>query len=367
MHRIINPVTRDAILRAPARAILALFLKITVVTLLASCAERGMMGYLETPAQAQNVETVWVATNRNRTTDGGFGKKRTQLVSYASYDLSIPDIHQPGNLEWPSGAVDVSTDFGVAARNEFASSTQFKAQINRALAAKGVRNSKGEREVQVFVHGFNTNFAESLYRMAQMKHDYEGKAPVILYSWPSAANPRLYIYDRDSVLSARDGLVEMLTVLANSQAEKITLTAHSLGTHLLMEAMRQIYLHGNAKIRAKIGAVILLSPDIDVDLFNSQVSHITPLPQPFLVFGSTQDRALRLMSWLSGEPKRVGNDLDPADIANKNITFFDVSNYTDGDKNNHFLLATSPTLLALIKRDFSRLEKVLPTFTNDAR
>ena len=325
------------------------------------------MGYLEAPAQAQNVETVLVATNRNRTTDGGYGKKRTQLVNYASYDLSIPSSHQPGNLEWPSDAVDVNTDFAIAARNEFASSANFKAQINRALAVKNVRNSKGEREVQVFVHGFNTNFAESLYRMAQMKHDYEGKSPVILYSWPSAANPRLYIYDRDSVLSARDGLVEMLTVLANSQVEKITLTAHSLGTHLLMEALRQIYLHGNTKVRAKIGSVILLSPDIDVDLFNSQVSHLDPLPQPFLVFGSSQDRALRFMSWLSGEPKRVGSALDPADIENKNITFFDVSGFTDGDRNNHFLLATSPTLLALIKKDFSRLEKVLPSITIDSR
>jgi len=329
--------------------------KIALLGLLASCGARGTLGYLDATQQAQHLQTILVASNRVRTVDGGFGKGRNHRVSYASYDVSIPKSHPPGQLEWPGKKLDPTTDMAVAGRTHFTSSHSFMTQINSALASK-----KGKGEVQVFIHGFNNNFAESLYRLAQLKQDYAETTPTVLYSWPSAANPRLYIYDRDSVLSARDGLVEMLQVLAKTNAQKITLTAHSMGAQLLMEALRQIYLTGNPQLKAKIGAVILLSPDIDVDLFNSQIAHLKPLPQPFLVLGSSQDRALRLMSWLAGEPKRVGNNLTPADISNKNITYFDLSKFTDGDKANHFLLATSPTLLALIKRDLNQLKAVLP-------
>lgn len=341
----------------PYRYVYAILVKMAAITLLAGCAERGAMGYLEASQQAQNLQTILVASNRVRTVDGGFGRGRSHSVSYASYDISIPDAHLPGQLEWPHKKINPAKDMAIAAQHNFVSAASFKTRLNRTLKAE-----KSNKNVQVFIHGFNNNFAESLYRLAQLKHDYEENSPTVLYSWPSAANPRLYIYDRDSVLSARDGLVEMLTLLGNSDAQKITLTAHSMGAQLLMEALRQIYLTGNKRLRAKIGAVILLSPDIDVDLFNSQVAHLTPLPQPFLVLGSTQDHALRFMSWLAGEPKRVGNDLNPAGIENKKIRFFDLSRFTDGDKANHFLLATSPTLLAMIKKDFARLGSILPTF-----
>ncbi len=344
-----------------ARTVLSFIL---VTLLLVGCEQRGGLGFLQTPEQAQNTQTVFVATNRARTVDGGFGKTRSYRVSYANYDVSIPPTHTVGNLEWPTGGVDPQQDIGVARYTHLENAQLFKARINSAFSNPAAL-SAGKRVAHVFVHGYNNNFAESLYRVAQLKHDYEEASPAVLYSWPSAAQARLYTYDRDSVLFARDGLVELLTVLAASDIDQFSLTAHSMGSQLLMEALRQIYLHGDKKIQAKIQSVTLISPDIDVDLFNIQVAQLSPLPKPFLVLGSSNDRILRFSSWLSGEPKRVGNSFGSQKIQNRDIEFFDLSKFSDGDVGNHFLLATSPTLLALIKKSAGQLETLADVFKAD--
>ena len=58
----------------------------------------------------------------------------------------------------------------------------------------------------LFVHGYNNNFSEAIYRHAQIAWDYEMRGPQIHFAWPSAADPLEYTYDRDSVLIARDAL-----------------------------------------------------------------------------------------------------------------------------------------------------------------
>ena len=80
------------------------------------------------------------------------------------------------------------------------------ANEERALAAKAPQ----DREVLLFVHGYNNNFAEGVYRVAQFSHDLEIPGAVVHYAWPSAAKPLGYVYDRDSALFARDGLERLI-------------------------------------------------------------------------------------------------------------------------------------------------------------
>jgi len=334
------------------------------VALLAACAPRGELGYIASSDQAEQIETIFVATSRAKEAGGGFGAGRSKTLSYAAFDISIPKTHKTGELEWPSGPVDPATDFAVAEQRNFASSKAFQTQIMRSFANSGAVDESGIREVTVFIHGFNTNYAEGLYRMAQLQFDFDDPSPKILYSWPSAAQVRLYVYDRDSVLFARDGLEELLRMLSNSQVEKIALVAHSMGAQLLMETLRQIYRDGNPLIRAKISSVVLISPDIDVDLFNAQVAQLDPLPQPFVVFATGEDKALKFLSLLAGEPERVGNNMDSSKIENPKILTYDLTSFATGQSLDHFLLASSSALIALL----NRLEvegdvgEALPTF-----
>ncbi len=324
---------------------------IVMIALASACAgPRGELGFLSTPQVAQNVEQVFVATSRTPEPNATFGTGRSSDLSLGTYDISIPPTHEAGKIEWPKGDIDPETDFAIVRENILIPAADFKSRLNRAIMSPGAINQNGKREVTVFVHGFNTNYAEALYRIAQLKSDYNSEVPAVLYSWPSAARLKFYAYDRDSALFARNGLEELLELLADSNAQEITLVAHSLGTEVLLEALRQIYRDGNPRIRSKIALVLLLSPDIDIDVFNSQIADINPLPQPFVILGSKEDKALGLMRLIAGGNVRLGDNMDISKINSDEIDIVDLSEFTDGDKFNHFALATSPTLIADINR-----------------
>ena len=332
------------------------------VALLAACAPRGELGYIASSDQAGQIETVFVATSRAKEAAGGFGGGRSKTLSFASYEVSIPNARESGSIKWPSGLVDPDTDFAIADQDQLASFVALKTQVERAFLEPGAVDKDGKREVTVFIHGFNTNFAEALYRVAQIRHDYRQKAPIVLYSWPSAANPRLYVYDRDSVLFARNGLAELLDGLARSRVDKISLVAHSMGANLLMETLRQIYQDSNSPVPTKIVSVVLISPDIDIDLFNQQVSTLEPLPEQFVVLGSGKDKALRFLRFLAGKPSRVGNNVDPDRVEDDRITVYDLTEFARDQGLGHFILADSAALIDLINSLEGDASEVLPTF-----
>ncbi len=101
-------------------------------------------------------------------------------------------------------------------------------------------------------------------------------------------------HDRDSALFARDGLEALLREIAAAGSNRIVLVAHSLGSSVTMEALRQLRIGGRDDVLNRISGVILMSPDLDVDLFRSQAQRVDPLPQPFVIFTSQRDRALRI-------------------------------------------------------------------------
>ena len=71
--------------------------------------------------------------------------------------------------------------------------------LDLALAEK----PESDREVLVFVHGYNTNFSEAVLRVTQFVNDTGFKGVPILFSWASRGNTMDYVYDINSVLQAR--------------------------------------------------------------------------------------------------------------------------------------------------------------------
>ena len=199
------------------------------------------------------------------------------------------------------------------------------------------------------MHGFNTNFAEGIYRQAQMLHDFGTPALGVHYSWPSAADARLYLYDRDSAFFARDGLERLLRLLAESRAEAIVLVGHSMGAQVALEAMRQMALVGSPRFFDKLKAVALLSPDVDVDLFRSEIAPLATMDIPWFIFVSTHDRALRAASFLRGQQARLGSLVDPEALAGLDVTVIDMSDVEGGDALNHSVVASSPVMISLVQ------------------
>jgi esterase/lipase superfamily enzyme len=318
---------------------------IAAFVVLSGCAARGVIMLYPAAENFGTIRSVFVSTTREIRASGEITGDRSPVAAFLRYNISVPPNHETGEVDWPRGAPDPEQDFLTTGFERFSSETGFVGNLRTALRAQPT----GDRTVVVFVHGFNNNFAEGLYRLAQLSFDMGLQNPTVHYSWPSSGNPLGYGYDRDSALFARDGLEHLLEMVRAAGADQILLVGHSMGAFLTVETLRQMSISDNRKMRRLINGVILISPDIDVDLFRQQATRIEPLPQPFVIFTSQKDRALRLSARLSGTQGRLGNVRDPAVLANLEVTLFDVTEFSDG-LTGHFNAATSPELLKILRQ-----------------
>ncbi|MFN3210565.1 MAG: alpha/beta hydrolase [Roseovarius sp.] len=306
---------------------------------LVSCAPREAADYAPSVPGA-HLQRLYVATQKALDRTGQtFGEERTGQMRHFRADISIPPTHRPGHVSWPKGPPDAATDFVVAGTDVYPSARAFIADVKAARPGQ---------EMQVFVHGYNVTLSEGLYRLAQMREDFKVAEPSVLFAWASAGDPRGYVYDRDSVLYARDDLEELLTALTSGPGDRVTLLAHSMGAHLVMEVMRQAALKGERQLLDRISGVVLMSPDIDPDIFRRQAEAIGDLPQPFLIFVTQQDRALSLASLITGRKKRLGVIDGPEAVAGLPVKVIDFTALADGEGLDHAVAITSPSAISVL-------------------
>jgi esterase/lipase superfamily enzyme len=119
-----------------------------------------------------------------------------------------------------------------------------------------------------------------------------------------------------------------------------------------MEALRQLRIGGHDHVIDRISGVILMSPDLDVDLFRSQALRVAPLPQPFVIFTSQRDRALLISAAITGQRARLGNLGTVEDVADLNVMLVDLTEFQGGARDglNHFSAATSPAVFQLLQQ-----------------
>lgn len=326
---------------------------------LAACEQRGEIRLMPQARGIGADETVFVGTTRGPDPDDGdpYGRIRSERMRYLRMDVSVPPDRVPGQIAWPhpNRPPDPLTQFVTLDASAYSTASAFRADLSRALARQPARRA----EALVFVHGFNTTFAEGIYRLAQLGHDLNVTGTLVHYSWPSRAHPLGYVYDRDSALFARDGLETLLRETEAAGARKIIIVAHSMGSAVVMEALRQLALEGDGRLISRIGGVVLMSPDIDVDVFREEAARIGRLPQPFLIFTSKKDRALALSARLTGQQDRVGNLTDATELGGLKVTLIDTTAFSTGL--GHFNVGNSPALLAIL----GRIKDVESAFATD--
>jgi esterase/lipase superfamily enzyme len=175
----------------------------------------------------------------------------------------------------------------------------------------------------------------------------------VVFTWPSRASIFDYNYDKESTNYSRDALEEMLSRLANDKSVgEVTVMAHSMGTWLAVEALRQMAIrHG--EVNPKIRNVILAAPDLDVDVFSRQFASLGTHPPKFTLFVSQDDRALTLSRRISGNVDRLGQIDASAEpyrsaLEKAGITVLDLTKLKSGDSLNHGKFAESPEVVRLI-------------------
>jgi len=326
------------------------------IVLLAGCTPRPDIAVSAEAAQVGTVRPVYIGSTR---APGGaeiYRNQRGSALSFARVDVSIPPAHEPGEIEMTALDPDPARHFMASEVSLYADAAGFRAELARALRNR----PRTDREVMIYVHGFNNTFADGVFRAAQMGYDFDLPGVMVHYSWPSSARPLGYAFDRDSALFARDGLVALIEEVNRAGAERVLLVGHSLGAHLGMEGLRQLALK-RGSVGRLVDGVILISPDIDVDVFRSQARTIGKLPQPFVIFASRRDRVLALSARLSGERNRLGNLDTVRQVADLEVLVIDLSAYSSGDWFNHLVIAQSPALIRL----FSNIEAAEIAFSGD--
>jgi esterase/lipase superfamily enzyme len=327
---------------APAAGLLRALAVLSLASLLAGCAARPEVGALLTNYEVTNYgvssgakdHTILVSTTRARDPRPGtyFGGERARSVNYATLKVGVPPTHVPGKIEWPSRAPgDPMTDFVVRDAAYLDSERDFIRSLNAQLAMR----PPGKRKVFVFVHGYNTMFAEGLYRFTQVAHDADAPGVPVLFSWASRGKLTDYVYDSNSATAARDELEHTLRLVFASNAEQIDILAHSMGNWVTVEALRQIKISANKPPTRKLGAVILADADIDIDVFKAQMRRFGKPRKPFFIVVSRDDKALRASSLIAGGKSRLGDYSNDAELAALGAVVIDMTAVKADDPAHH--------------------------------
>lgn len=301
----------------------------------ASIPDKMMVPVNATADGATSVPILVVTTRQAVPNNPGvmYNGERASAVSHAAVTVSIPPdaVRTVGSIQWPASTPgDPRRDFVTTAAN-YLDKAEFNSAI--ATAARGTR-----RKVLVFVHGFNNRFNEAVFRFAQIVHDSKSQAIPVLFTWPSRGEValRAYTYDRESANYSRDALEQLLTELSrNPNVSEINVVAHSMGNWITLEALRarsiqKASAHSNGRRPDKLKNALLVAPDIDVDVFRSQIQRMGPYRPRIELFVSRDDTALDVSKIVWGGISRLGDiniHEEPyrSELARDNIVAFDLT------------------------------------------
>lgn len=334
------------------REIVAVAASLLASLWLSACAGRPpgiLIPVADTAPHTSRVEMV-VATTRAQITGGDlYGGDRASDPGFAEITVSLPpdNVRTIGEVQWPKSVPgNPATDF-VTTKAEIVSLNQAQAWFNRRV------RSTPKRQALVFIHGYNNRFEDAVFRFAQIVHDSGADVAPVLFTWPSRGSLLAYGYDRESASYSRDALEKLLTVLAKDPSVgEISVLAHSMGNWVTLEALRQMAIR-NGRILPKIKTVMLAAPDVDVDIFRTQMRDFGPNRPNFTLFVSQDDRALQVSQRVWGSKARLGQvdpSLEPykSQFEADKITVVDLTKLRTGDQLNHGKFAESPEVVQLI-------------------
>lgn len=322
------------------------------VTLLPACAGRptGVLAPVAANPSTAQVEML-VTTTRGRAEKPGemFSGERALSPTFADITVSIPPdtVRKAGEVAWPRKLPpNPATDFAALKAEE----------IDRVAAEKWLNShvrKSPDGSVLVFIHGFNNHFEDAVFRFAQIVHDSGARSVPVLATWPSRGSLLAYGYDRESTNYTRNAVERLFQYLARDpEVKEVSILAHSMGNWLALESLRQMAIR-NDGLPAKFKNVMLAAPDVDVDVFGSQIADMGKRRPRFTLFVSRDDRALAVSRRVWGNVSRLGA-IDPEqspykeELAADGITVVDLTKIKAGDNLHHTKFAESPEIVQLI-------------------
>ena len=267
-----------------------------------------------------------------------FSSERGRSLSFAEVRLTAPDRSLIGKV-----SSVVTGDWAVTA----------VPQVETGAGAAGAFTQAAfGRDVLIYVHGYRESFESAAVSAARLSDGIRFRGASALFTWPSAAATFDYGYDRESALWSRDAFEDLLKALAASPSGgRINIVAHSMGTLLTLETIRMLRAEAGEAAMARIGAIVLAAPDIDIDLFTGAVERMGPDVSKITVISSTNDRALELSGAIAGGIRAGAADRQRLEALGVRVA--DASDY-GGGLINHDLFLSNPDVQGVVKRAIGR-------------
>jgi esterase/lipase superfamily enzyme len=318
------------------RALLAGLSSLTGALALGGCAGLGATGASFDASSLSTDPTLLVTTTRKRVNGGRakpwFGPERASAMTVARAKLVPPDdgrlsLASVGLADWRLDQVE-----------------PLSGEVGDLLA-----QASGGPDVLIYVHGFKQTFETAALDAAHLSDGIKFRGRTMLFSWPSKAGLFDYAYDRDSAMWSRDDFERVLSSIVSAPGGgRVHIVAHSMGTMLALESLRQLYARYGDTVAGRIGAVVLAAPDIDMDVFSSAIHRIGPLAGKITVIAATNDRALALSGQIAGGMTRVGA-AEKAVIERLGVRVIDASDSGWGII-NHDLFLSNAEVQRVIRR-----------------
>jgi esterase/lipase superfamily enzyme len=280
---------------ASRRALLRALAASTATLALAGCASVGAttVRLVDSSALVER-PVVLVATTRKAVSGGRekpwYGPERGRGTALARATLTPPSTGA-----FSLAAVGLS-DWDI----EQVAPTQ--GQIGDVLA-----QATNGHDLLIYVHGFRNTFESAVLDSARLSDGIKFRGDTMVFAWPSRSGFFDYVYDRESAMWSRDALEGVLdAVMVGGTSGRVHIVAHSMGTMLTLEAIRQLNARYGEAAGDRIGAIVFASPDIDIDVFSSSIERLGPLARKITIITATNDRALAISRKLAGGISRVG-------------------------------------------------------------
>ncbi|WP_322513920.1 alpha/beta hydrolase [Rhodopseudomonas palustris] len=278
-----------------------------------------------------------------------FSGDRQSKLTFGAASVRVPEDHKFGRLELPS----VWHLFGYEVHREKEKDrSHFTIKQLSFLSESDLAKliaEQGPKSALVFVHGFNTNFEQAVYRNAQIVWDLQYRGLSVLFSWSTKGGDDIsdYGYDQVSALSGRFRFVELVSKLQKEFGIKhINVIAHSMGNFLVLDAL-QNFAQSSSEIR--LDQLVMAAPDIDRKAFVDAIPRLKEIALGMTLYASAADKALRLSAMLAKSP-RAGDVPPEGPVVLPNLDTIDVTNIGDEMFGlNHTVFATNREIINDIK------------------
>lgn len=252
---------------------------------------------------------VWFGTNRRPLDPSdpgkGFGSEIDERIHFGKRIVRIPSSHRVGELGsplWRRLLLQVDDRITVDPATVMTRDA-FERDVRKFLAGL----DPSDRNVLVYIHGFNTGFDDAARRAAQLGFDLKVPGITVLYSWPSRGNLSGYVADLSSIEASEVQIADFLiAVSALAERGKVHIIAHSMGNRGLLRALHRATTQAALRAGTRFGQIFLSAPDIGVAAFRQLASVYPQVAERTTLYVADQDKALAALEWITEGGGRVG-------------------------------------------------------------